>query len=40
MIKCEMWNVKGVRRQKSENLIMRNKICQTLIRELKGTKVT
>jgi len=27
-------------RQKGENLIMRNKICQALIKELKGTKVT
>jgi len=30
----------SVRRQNSENLIMRNKICQALIKELKGTKIT
>jgi len=35
-----MINVISVRRQKGKNLIMRNKICQTLIKELEGTKVT
>jgi len=50
MLKAWLLNVISVRRQKTENntfvilnqesLIMRNKICQTLIKELKGTKVT
>jgi len=40
MLKAWLLNVISVKRQKGENLIMRNKICQTLIKELKGTKVT
>jgi len=40
MLKAWLLNVISVRRQKGKNLIMRNKICQALIKELKGTKVT
>jgi len=39
MLKEWLLNVISVRRQKGENLIMRNKICKTLIKELKGTKL-
>jgi len=50
MSKAWLLNVISMKRQKAENstfvilnqeyLIMRNKICQTLIKELKGIKVT
>jgi len=39
MLKACLLNVISVRRQKGENLIMKNKIGQALIKELKGTKV-